>query len=116
MFSKKQVLPFSGLSVSDVERLQNSLVTVVRQQTKDAGNKFTYHKDTYALVPEDRKDYRVEEDCEPSAVVSLNEAYKRTKSETSLQIIFLRLPVNDERVPNLDDFDRYVNNTNKTAG
>ena len=44
----------SGLSVADVERLQDLLVSVTRQHTKVAGNKFTFHKVRFCLFSRPR--------------------------------------------------------------
>ncbi|XP_075239929.1 paladin-like isoform X2 [Convolutriloba macropyga] len=102
-------IEINGLSTTDVECLQHRLVDVLRKHTRESSNGFTYHKDTYALVPEDREDYVCSEPCDSKNILSVNEAYDKVKSEFStLEVKFFRLPVNDERVPNLEDFDRLV--------
>merc|ERR550532_3978102 len=102
-------IEINGLSTTDVERLQHLLVEVLRKHTRESSNGFTYHKDTYALVPEDREDYVCSEPCDSKDILSVNEAYEKIKAEfPSVEVKFLRLPVNDERVPNLEDFDRLV--------
>ncbi|XP_063723580.1 paladin-like [Symsagittifera roscoffensis] len=103
-------IELNGLNTSDVERLQLILVNTLKKNAKESSNGFVYHKDTYAEVPEDRKDYVCSEPCDIKNILSVTEVYSKMKEDfEALDILFFRLPVNDERVPNLEDFDRLVN-------
>ena len=70
----------------------------------------------FSQVPEDRKDYVCSEPCDIKNILSVTEVYSKMKEDfEALDILFFRLPVNDERVPNLEDFDRWVLNYKKTV-
>ncbi|ETO13244.1 hypothetical protein RFI_24133 [Reticulomyxa filosa] len=108
------------LSIDDVNTLQNELANVVRIKNEKNHGLFEYHKDTYALLPADRKDMVLTEPVRgPDTVKTLVEMYAE-QNTNSFPVKLERLPVNDERAPDAEDIDTLVDRVrnytdNKTA-
>ena len=49
------------ITIDDVNELSNALAKIVKENAEKNKNIFVYHKDTYALLPEDRIDETLEE-------------------------------------------------------
>ncbi|ETO31707.1 hypothetical protein RFI_05413 [Reticulomyxa filosa] len=109
-----------SLDVNDVNSLQKELADVVRIKAQLSNWLFEYHKDTYALLPVDRKDMVLTEPISGSdSVKTLVEIYIE-QDTSSFPVKLERLPVNDERAPDAVDIDTLVERVkeytdNKTA-
>jgi hypothetical protein len=65
-----------------------------------------YYRDSYALIPEDRKEEKLTETAKKEDVLTLSEAFESLAKELPIPVELVRLPINDvpnERVPDLSD-------------
>ena len=80
-------------------------MSVVQNNNRKGNNVFAYHKDTYAILPADRKDETYTENVSgDSDVQAVHESFEQFDTN-EFRVQFQRLPVNDERAPNHSDVD-----------
>ncbi|ETO31327.1 hypothetical protein RFI_05794 [Reticulomyxa filosa] len=100
----------SDLSIPEITWLQMELTEIIRRRTSANSNQFEYHQDTYALLPQDRKDqvHQVHIDKVEDDIMSLQEMYDRVSRSKDNVITLRRLTVNDERAPEPKSIDELV--------
>jgi hypothetical protein len=103
------------LSAEHIELLQHEYVSAVKRNIKrdGGGAEFEYHKNTYALLPADRKDIIKREAVSSlsSDVLSVTKLYEEDINSPAFRVIFRRLPINDERAispAQLDKLTMYI--------
>eukprot|EP01083_Nonionella_stella_P310410 1102701_1 len=103
-------IDFGDISIQDLNVLNKELEKTVKTNITSNGNICTYHVDTYAPLPADRKDRIMECKCEHGAddVFGLVSLYQSFKEEDNLNITLKRITVLDEKAPEPEDIVRIV--------
>jgi hypothetical protein len=103
------------LNADQLAQIESQLVTKLTFDISHRGNLHTYLKDTFAELPEDRKNISLSEEVRPNEEGSYAEAirtpqavYENLAEEQGVDVEYKRLPMPSDRLPSLDTFDSLI--------
>lgn len=93
---------YTGISIDRIEQLERRLKDDVLKEASQHNSKILLHDETPAGVE------TVWEDIRPDTVLTINEVYEKLSHEEGYDVQYFRVPITDEKVPELQDFDEIV--------
>lgn len=93
---------YTGISIDRIEQLERRLKDDVLKEAAQHNNKILLHDETPAGVE------TVWEDIQPDTVLTINEVYEKLNCDEGYDVQYFRVPITDEKVPELQDFDEIV--------
>lgn len=103
------------LSPEQLATIETQLVSKLTHDISHRGNLHTFLKDTFAELPQDRKNIELSEEVLPNeegaysdAIRSVATVYERLVEDDGVDVEYHRLPLPSDRLPALADFDQIV--------
>lgn len=107
--------PAPILNATELNSIESQLVTKLIKDISHRGNLHTYLKDTFAEVPEDRKNLELQEEVVPNeeglytdAIKTVGAVFETLIEEDGIDLEYLRLPISSNSLPSFKDFDTLV--------